>query len=53
MDGKITALNVNNGGTVLYSVDTDTEPLLSGTFSAQQKVFKLIFVFFFFFLLMF
>uniref|UniRef100_A0A158R5Y8 PRKR-like endoplasmic reticulum kinase n=1 Tax=Syphacia muris TaxID=451379 RepID=A0A158R5Y8_9BILA len=37
MDGKITALDVN--GNVLWSLNVDDEPLLSGTFSAHQKMF--------------
>lgn len=38
MDGKITALDVNAGGEVAWSVDADAMPLVSGTFSTHQKM---------------
>ena len=42
MDGKITALDVNAGGGIAWSVDADAAPLLAGTFSTHQKVAFLI-----------
>lgn len=40
MDGKITAIDVNNNGNIVWSSDLDGVPLLSGTLHSYQVYCK-------------